>query len=78
MSGGAPSAAVLGPGQILAAARVLPVPEPVGPFLPEAGLRRGSLVGISGPGATTLLLSVLVEPITTGSWAAVIGLPDLG
>jgi hypothetical protein len=75
---GGPLPAVLGPGQVLAAARVLPAPEPVRPFLPEAGLRRGSLVGVSGPGGMTLLLSLLVEPITAGSWAAVIGLPDLG
>ena len=70
--------AVLGPGQVLAADRVLPAPEPVRSSLPEAGLRRGSLVGISGTGAMTLLLSLLVEPVGAGSWAAVVGLPDLG
>lgn len=69
---------VLGPGQVLAAARVLPAPEPMCSYLPEAGLRRGSLVGISGTGGMTLLLSLLVEPVGAGSWAAVVGLPDLG
>ncbi len=65
-------------GRALAAERVLPVPEPLVPLLPGAGLQRGSLVGISGSGGVTLLLSLLVEPLAQGSWAAAVGLPDLG
>jgi len=63
---------------VLATARVLPVPEPLAPLLVGAGLRRGSLVGVSGPGGTSLLLSLLAEPLAQGSWAGVVGLGDLG
>jgi len=63
---------------VLATERVLPVPELLAAALPGAGLRRGGLVGISGAGGMTLLLSLLAQPIAQGSWAAVVGVPDLG
>jgi len=63
---------------VLAAERVLPVPAPLAPLFPGAGLQRGSLVGISGAGGLTLLLALLAEPLAQGSWAAVVGLPSLG
>ncbi len=77
MSGGTPSPAQVGQGP-LALERVLPAPEPLRPFLPAAGFQRGSVVGVSGPGGVTLALSLLVEPLVTGSWGAVVGLPELG
>lgn len=67
-----------GHGPVLATERVLPVCELLGPLFPGAGIQRGSLVGVSGTGGTTLLLSLLVGPLSQGSWAAVVGLPDLG
>lgn len=65
------------------AAAVSAEPLPVAPILadlfPDRGLRRGSVLGISGPGgAISLLLLVLSRPLSTGSWAAVVGLPALG
>jgi hypothetical protein len=44
----------------------------------SGGLQRGTLVGVSGPGGVTLALSLLAEPLAQGSWAGVVGLPDLG
>jgi len=67
-----------GQGPVLASERVLPVCEPLGPLFSGAGIQRGSLVGVSGAGGVTLLLSLLVGPLAQGSWAAVVGLPDLG
>ena len=78
MSGGLLPQPGHGPGPVLASERVLPVDEPLGALFPGAGLQRGSLVGVSGPGGVTLLLSLLVGPLSQGSWAAVVGLPDLG
>jgi hypothetical protein len=69
---------MVGPGSILAGERVLPVPKTLAPLFPAAGLQRGTLVGISGPASASLLLSLLVEPLAQGSWAAAVGLPDLG
>jgi hypothetical protein len=77
VSGRTPSPVVAGRGLALAEARVLPVPGPLAPLLP-AGIRRGSVVGVSGDGGTTLSLSLLAEPLAQGSWAAVVGEPDLG
>ncbi len=57
---------------------MLPAPVPLAPLLPGAGIRRGGLVGVSGDGGTTLVLSLLVEPLAQGSWAAVVGMPELG
>ncbi|MGH9045998.1 MAG: hypothetical protein ACRDVW_01655 [Acidimicrobiales bacterium] len=65
-------------GQVLASERMLAVGAPLAHLLPGAGLRRGSLVGVSGPGGSTLLFSLLAEPLGQGSWAGVVGLPDLG
>jgi len=65
-------------GPVLAGAQVLPAPGPLAPFLPGSGLRRGSLVSLSGQGKTTLALSLLSAPVAQGAWAAVVGLPELG
>ncbi|QSB16281.1 hypothetical protein JQS43_08315 [Natronosporangium hydrolyticum] len=54
--------------------RFLPVAEGLQQLLP--GLRRGSTVAV-GPGATSLLLALLAEASAAGSWAAVVGMPDL-
>lgn len=65
----------------LAREQVLPVAEPLGPFLP-GGLVRGTSVQVTGvgegSGSTSLALAVLAGPSAAGSWAAVVGVPSLG
>ncbi|GAB2999445.1 hypothetical protein GCM10017788_71530 [Amycolatopsis acidiphila] len=56
--------------------RVLPVRRELRDLLPEGGLRRGSTVAVRG--STSLLLALLAEATATGSWAAAVGMPDLG
>lgn len=56
--------------------RVLPVREDLAPLFPLGGLRRGGTVAVRDSAA--LLLTLLAEPTANGSWAAVIGVPDLG
>lgn len=62
----------------LAAERTLPVPAPFAAALPGGGLRQGSMVGLVGPGATSLAAALLKEASTAGSWVAAVGLPALG
>lgn len=53
------------------------VPE-LGELLPGGALKRGGCVGVAGrSGRTSLLLRLLAGPMATGSWAAVIGIPEL-
>src|SRR6476660_8273685 len=54
----------------------LPVLPALEPLLPGAGLRRGSVVAVSG--STSLLCALLAGASQAGSWCAVVGLPDLG
>jgi hypothetical protein len=58
---------------VLAGERRLAVPGPLGEILPGGGLQRGSVVrveGVTGAGATSLLLSLLVAATAAGEWAA--------
>jgi len=56
---------------------LLPVPKPLAAVLPRGGLARGSVVSLTGEtGSTSLLFSLLATPLN--SWAAVIGMPNLG
>jgi hypothetical protein len=56
--------------------RVLPVRAELANLLPHRGLRRGSTVVVRG--STTVLLALLAMATSRGSWAAVVGMPDLG
>ncbi|MBB3049054.1 hypothetical protein FHS23_000049 [Prauserella isguenensis] len=56
--------------------RVLPVAPALAELVPWGGLRRGSTVSVSG--STSLLLAFLAEATARGSWAAVVGMPELG
>ncbi|WP_253829681.1 hypothetical protein [Prauserella aidingensis] len=56
--------------------RVLPVAPALAELVPWGGLRRGSTVSIGG--STSLLLAFLAEATARGSWAAVVGMPELG
>lgn len=66
----------------LAGDQVLPVTPGLEGLFPAKGLRRGSLIGVSGPpsglGVTTLAMAVLAGPSAVGSWCAFVGLPDVG
>lgn len=53
-----------------------PVAEPLSALLPGDGLRPGSVVAVRG--STALLLALLAAATAQGSWAAVIGVGDLG
>jgi hypothetical protein len=53
-----------------------PVSEPLSSLLPGGGLRPGSVVAVRGSAA--LLLALLAAATAQGSWAAVIGVGDLG
>ncbi|MEM8705295.1 MAG: hypothetical protein AAGE98_02480 [Actinomycetota bacterium] len=62
----------------LAREQTLPVLGPLAPLFPEGALRRGSVVGVRGPGATSLAMAVAAGPSASGAWTAVVGDPDLG
>lgn len=54
----------------------LPVVRQLASLLPGGGLRRGSVVAVHGSAA--LLLSLLAAATAHGSWAAVVGMSELG
>jgi hypothetical protein len=56
--------------------RMLPVHPDIAGLFPSGGLRRGSTVAVLG--STSLLFALLARATETGSWAAVVGLSDLG
>ncbi len=62
----------------LARERTLPVLPELAPLLPDGALRRGSVVGVGGMGATALALALAAGPSAAGSWMAVVGHPELG
>lgn len=62
----------------LAQHQVLPVLEPLESLLPGSGLQRGSVVGVDGPGATSLALALAAGPSTAGSWTVALALSTLG
>ncbi|GAB2752117.1 hypothetical protein JOM49_002104 [Amycolatopsis magusensis] len=62
--------------QAQATGQVLPVLPELAGLLPAGGLRRGGTVAVHG--STSLLLALLAEATSRGSWAAVVGVPELG
>jgi hypothetical protein len=57
----------------LAGNRRLPVADPLGALLPDGGLRRGSVVTLTGgAGTSSVLFPLLAAATTTGEWAAVV------
>jgi hypothetical protein len=64
----------------LASERLLPVLGPLAPLLPDGGLRRGSVVSVSGSISPpmSLALALLAEASRAGSWCAAVGVPSLG
>jgi hypothetical protein len=59
-----------------AAAGSLPVTSALAELLPGGGLRRGTTLSVSG--STALVLALLAKATQQGSWAAVVGMPELG
>jgi hypothetical protein len=58
-------------------ARVLPAPSALAGLLPwPGGIRRGATV--AAVGSTSLVIALLAEAMSTGSWAAVVGMPTFG
>jgi hypothetical protein len=71
--------APIGTGIPLAGARLLPIAPALAPLLPDPGLKRGTVLSVSGAGgATSLLCALVAQAMAEGSWAAVVGLPALG
>jgi hypothetical protein len=56
--------------------RMLPVHAALAGLFPRGGLRRGSTVVVKG--STSLLFALLAQATETGSWAALVGMPNLG
>lgn len=56
--------------------QLLPAPDQLTHLLPWGGLRRGSTVAVTG--SASLLLTLLATAMGDSSWAAVVGMPDLG
>jgi hypothetical protein len=68
-----------GVGVPLAGTRLLAVVPSLAPLLPEAGLRRGNVLAVTGGGgSTSLLVSLVAGAMAEGSWVGVVGLPALG
>ncbi|GAA3948087.1 hypothetical protein [Actinoplanes auranticolor] len=58
-------------------ARVLPAPPALAGLFPwPGGIRRGATV--AAVGSTSLVIALLAEAMSTGSWAAVVGMPTFG
>ncbi len=56
--------------------KLLPTRTELAAVLPWSGLRRGSTVAVHG--SVSLLFALLSEATSKGSWAAVVGMPDIG
>jgi hypothetical protein len=62
----------------LARERMVPVDPLLGGLFPEGGLRRGSVVGCTGPAPFSLALALVAAASRAGSWVGVVGLPTFG
>jgi hypothetical protein len=58
--------------------RLLPVPGPLSPLLPDGALRRGTAVVCGGAAALSLALAMAGGVSATGSWCALVGVEDPG
>ncbi|CAO5167903.1 Protein RecA [Frankia sp. AiPs1] len=56
--------------------RLVPVASALAAILPEAGLRRGTTVAVTG--SASLVLTLLSAPSQAGAWCAVVGFAQLG
>lgn len=65
-------------GLVPARDRSLPVEPALTGLLPDAGLRRGHVVGCGGVAARSLALALVARAVGEGAWLAVVGLPTFG
>lgn len=74
------AAGVVAPASSLTERRdhLLPTPPPLQPLFPDGALRRGSIVAVTGGGATSLTLALLAGVHPTGAWCAAVGMGSLG
>lgn len=56
----------------------IPVDDLFASMLPDGGLRRGHVIGSTGPAAMSLTMALTARAMTTGSWVAVVGIPEFG
>lgn len=57
---------------------LVPTSDALRPLFPDGGLRRGTTVGVTGTGATSLAFALLTGPSAAGSWCAAVGVDSLG
>jgi hypothetical protein len=57
---------------------LIPTSDALRPLFPDGGLRRGTTVGVTGTGATSLAFALVAEASTAGAWCAVVGSHSLG
>ena len=62
----------------LAGEQTVPVLDALVPLLPDTGLRRGQVVALVGPAATSLAFALAAGPSAAGAWVGAVGLPGLG
>lgn len=57
---------------------LVPTAPALRPLFPDGGLRRGSIVSITGTAATSLSFALLAGSQAAGGWCAAVGLDSLG
>ena len=57
---------------------LLPTRGALRPLFPDGGLRRGTAVGVTGAGSTSLAFALLAGPSAAGAWCAAVGTDSLG
>lgn len=57
---------------------LVPTSDALRPLFPDGGVRRGTTVGVTGAGATSLAFALLTGPSVAGAWCAAVGIDSLG
>lgn len=65
-------------GLVPARDRSLPVEPALTGLLPDAGLRRGHVVGCGGVASRSLAMALVARAVGEGAWLAVVGVPTFG
>lgn len=58
--------------------QVIPVDATLADLFPRGGIARGSVVGVTGPGAVSLTATLVAAASHTGSWVAWVSCGDIG
>ena len=59
----------------LANEKILPVDKELAALFPAKGIRRGSIVSVSGGASVSLAIALTAEISRGGNWIGVVGLP---